>query len=1186
MNDKVRTRSTGLAGITNLAVLAPLHTGMVPGIEPISYVERLGKVLTALHAARQNRNESELWHVFPDVVGRFGLIHGFRYALVKPEAGPAGMPADFGTWRLSLNVTFDGAWEPYMRVIKRDIGPLLDLLFCHSPDYPGSGATFEAYCDWVRRYEVPAGLFFADSTRSVNDGRYLANAELLQRDGATDEVLARYRLDSMQQRQQDALAKAWLDPERALALPSRTLKGLYRLRTYFQPYADGPVLLKFAQHALEVPIRFMQQIEQKTREPGQDPKLVAVAAKWDTIKGKLLRDELEWLNWDKKDEPASKPEMAVDSAALQAHVLGVGEKMTHGCLVLLQVKDPQKALVHIAHLAKSCGPVPTGDIGYLVGFTYAGLEALGVTPDQLAHLPQELFEGMEARSALLGDLRTNHPDRWTRPKLLDNQSGQRVDFHAVHLLVQVRLQDKENIDPLHPRLEAAMQALGQIETGLRVLAVEPMRSYRDKHGHHAVGHMDHADGLSQPNLHAAASGSTHYSNDQVSAGELILGYANDRGDATPKLADRNLFLHNGTFLAVRKLRQFMDRLDEMKALPGAHGKTLLETMVGRSADGTPLHGKPGDAKHDNDFDFKSQVASDACPFHSHIRRTNPRDGRTYTPRILRRGMSWGLHSASDRTSERGVMFMAYCASISEQFEVIQRWVAGGNASGVGSAQVDPLLHVPKEGEEYTFRYLADGKVNREKMSDKPLVQLQWGLYAFVPSLAVLETLTDFTKPVATQLSHPPPGLSELEAARALLEDRSKSEAAWGWVRKGNSLAPQDGAYGHLVGTLAEVLTVLRDNGTKYSVAGYDERMEGSIGLNLLGMDPSHPRRIKELGVKDEIAKVREHEAFSATREFAQAFLKALPSLPSVDGDVVRRPVDLSDFSSWVLAQLCRLWFGVPDDANLSQGGYQPGPPGAPRCPGSLGPASRYMFMPHPHPDFAIDGRAHAKAVRDAVGQWLAGKPDLKAHRLSQGINAALAGTRSEEFLADNIAGTMLGFTPSVQSNFLRVVQTWLEEGSSFWVHQQSLFEHSPTTADLSYDEAKAALRKPLMAAIRKNPVPTMAFRSPVEDGKPDTSPGKRVALGLESALTDPDAPDVLVFGRDHHESGKDTTVHGCPGYEMAMGVLLALIGSLMKAGTLRPTGSPVLLILTPPERATTGGAARPRGPRAKPSPSA
>lgn len=1184
MNDKVRTRSTGLAGVTNLSVLAPLRNEMVPGIEPISYVGRLRKVLDALHASRRNLRESELWSVFPDVVGRFGIIHCFRYALVAPDAGPADMPADFGTWRLSLNVTFDGGWEPYMRVIQRDIGPLLDLLFCHSPDYPGSAkATFEQYCDWVRRHEVPAGLFYAHSTSTVHDSDYLAEAEALQRKGASDDALARYHRPSEPQQRAVALAAAWRNPERALALPLRTLKGLYRLATFFPPCADEDVLRQFAQLTLKDPIDFMNQIEKATRPTPLPQHLAALKQKWEGVKA-LLREELDWLQWDSIPPSVATPPTIVDRAALQAHVLGADEHMSHGCMVLLRVKDSKLALNTITKLALRCGPVATGDIGYLVGFTYPGLEVLGVTADRLATLPQEFFEGMEARFGLLGDLRTNHPDRWTRPLLWNRQSGQRADLHAVHLVVQVRLEDKASQEGMHPRLHNEVLALDQPGTGLRVLAAEPMRSYRDGNDIHAVGHMGIVDGVSQPKLpSSSANDFTHY-NDQVSAGELLLGYANDRGDAAPAAQDP--FLHNGTFLAVRKLRQFMDRLDAVAPPTTAQGRALLATMVGRDEDGAPLHGLPAGFKHDNDFRFDPQAASDACPFHSHIRRCNPRDGRNYTPRILRRGMSWGPRSDSDRSSARGVMFMAYCASLAEQFETIQRWVAGGNASGVGSAQGDPLLHVPKEGENHTFRYLANGSVQRVVFPDQPLVQLQWGLYAFVPSLKALREFADFTRRSvpAARASRPQPSLAEIEVIRALLEDRDKSQIVWRWVRERSSLAPrgtpsaprgtpsarrsgraapQDGAYGKLLGTLNEVLAALTDkNADKYSVIGYGERMKDTIGLNLLGMDPTHPRYHDELPVKNAIASVSEADAFKDALKEAQAVLDKIPPLPSAPGDVVRRPVDLVDFSNRVLARLCTEWFGLPDENLMVTGGYRAGQrPAKPLCPGSLGPASRYMFMPHPQPDLEADGKFHAKAVREAVGGWLSGNPNLAGHRLSAAIQAALPTTTPQQHLADNIAGTMLGFTPSVQSNFLRVMETWINDDRALWVHQQSLFEQS-SKKRLSYAQARTALRRPLLAAIRKNPVPTMAWRYPVVDGKPDTDPSRRVVLGLQSALADPVAPDVLVFGRDHHKSAQNTTVHGCPGYELAMGVLLAMIGSLMKAGTLRPTGSPVLLILT------------------------
>jgi hypothetical protein len=92
----------------------------------------------------------------------------------------------------------------------------------------------------------------------------------------------------------------------------------------------------------------------------------------------------------------------------------------------------------------------------------------------------------------------------------------------------------------------------------------------------------------------------------------------------------------------------------------------------------------------------------------------------------------------------------------------------------------------------------------------------------------------------------------------------------------------------------------------------------------------------------------------------------------------------------------------------------------------------------------------------------------------------------------------------------------------------------------------------------------------VRHGAVDPDESKRVVLGIGSALADKDAPRELVFGRDRDDAATPT-VHGCPGYAMGMGVLLAMTAGLMKAGTLRPTGSPVLLILTPTKPAPPSG---------------
>ena len=84
--------------------------------------------------------------------------------------------------------------------------------------------------------------------------------------------------------------------------------------------------------------------------------------------------------------------------------------------------------------------------------------------------------------------------------------------------------------------------------------------------------------------------------------------------------------------------------------------------------------------------------------------------------------------------------MAYNASIAEQFEVIQRWLTGGNSSGLSSAQSDPFVGVPEVGQRRTFRFTLDDKVVRVDLGDQPLVDLEWGLYAFVPSIKALQSI--------------------------------------------------------------------------------------------------------------------------------------------------------------------------------------------------------------------------------------------------------------------------------------------------------------------------------------------------------------------------------------------------------------------------------------------------------------
>ncbi|MEO7335985.1 MAG: hypothetical protein ABIV63_05315, partial [Caldimonas sp.] len=426
---RAKVNSIELGGTTNLAVMAPIKAGFVPGFETMTYLDRLRRLLKAMHSARQNTRESELRPpVFPDSIGRFGIIHSFRYTVVPPHPATGGIEEQ-GASRLSLNVSFDGGWEPYMRVIFRDIGSLLDALFCHCEGYPGSQKVgFDTYCRWVRDNEFNAGIFYTDSPATLTDVRYLSEIERLQREAANpdeaDQAIARFALDSERQQVGRAFQSVWLNPTESLALPLRGLKGLYRLSPYFPRNEDRDdlVLLRFAQSALR---EFTQVIAR--------PELQKLEA-WQGV-APLFREELAWLG--QPDRPLPQADrLTYSRTGLQDAILNRDDPVTHGCIVLLGVRDADAATKALADLAAKCGaPTAPDQIRHHVTFTYEGLASLKIAPGRLDVLPQEFAEGMEARCGLLGDVRTNHPDRWHRPRRYSTSTmplaGDRVDLTSV-----------------------------------------------------------------------------------------------------------------------------------------------------------------------------------------------------------------------------------------------------------------------------------------------------------------------------------------------------------------------------------------------------------------------------------------------------------------------------------------------------------------------------------------------------------------------------------------------------------------------------------------------------------------------------------------------------------------------------------------------------------------------------------
>ena len=217
--------------------------------------------------------------------------------------------------------------------------------------------------------------------------------------------------------------------------------------------------------------------------------------------------------------------------------------------------------------------------------------------------------------------------------------------------------------------------------------------------------------------------------------------------------------------------------DEQQALQALAAAKLM----GRTAEGAPV-GEPTLGPV-NRFNYDADAKGMGCPFAAHARRTNPRGrnehGQRPVPRLLRRGMSYGLRwtEGEPADTERGLFFMAYCGSIAEQFEVVQRWVAGGNSSGVASSHGDPLLAVPQAGQPRWFQWLHDdNQVRRVSLGDEALTTLRWGLYLFVPAMAGLRHIArgpavapaPTPQPLAGALYAP--GTPAFEDWRQLLQD--------------------------------------------------------------------------------------------------------------------------------------------------------------------------------------------------------------------------------------------------------------------------------------------------------------------------------------------------------------------------------------------------------------------------------
>ena len=198
-------------------------------------------------------------------------------------------------------------------------------------------------------------------------------------------------------------------------------------------------------------------------------------------------------------------------------------------------------------------------------------------------------------------------------------------------------------------------------------------------------------------------------------------------------------------------------------------------MVGRWPDGTPLELSPHhpdpeiveDPDRNTSFIYANDPQGARCPMGAHIRRANPRDALGFggllvnRRRIIRRGIPYGAYTPpnalGDDRAEHGLIFIAFNASISQQFEFVQQqWMNYGNDFNQGNDK-DPLVgnHIERD------KLLIPGDATSPTQHPTRLcvglptfVETRGGDYFFMPSLAGLGVICGPTSLVTSVVAAP------------------------------------------------------------------------------------------------------------------------------------------------------------------------------------------------------------------------------------------------------------------------------------------------------------------------------------------------------------------------------------------------------------------------------------------------
>ena len=372
-------------------------------------------------------------------------------------------------------------------------------------------------------------------------------------------------------------------------------------------------------------------------------------------------------------------------------------------------------------LSPSFGVKDSAETRISIGFSFAGLEAMGV-PESYLRLFRRLAPAFETgavrRSVLLGDSGASAAQHW--------QVAFRQD--RAHVLVSWH-GDEE------PVREQARHLARTWQGTFDIWLPKALEGARLGHPDGEEGewvHFGFRDGLSEVCIDHESPRPAAADCRQHAPGALLLGHVNDAGSNPFALSQapekvRNFF-RDSSFGILRPMAQDLTVFDEqierwVDALRPSVNFNVTRDFVKAKLCGRWPNGqqpRPGDvapqAQSELTLNPAGDDAGEGCPFGSHVRRMRAAPdphGRAFARPLQRRSVPFGPAAWEARPADdvpRGLIGHFFCASIEDQFEhLLGQWAARPPAGGapadgaldpfVGSHEdADAALAVPLQGQ--------------------------------------------------------------------------------------------------------------------------------------------------------------------------------------------------------------------------------------------------------------------------------------------------------------------------------------------------------------------------------------------------------------------------------------------------------------------------------------------------------